>query len=82
MLYLRLYSTFEANDIRECNNTIKNIIDNVKKSRKIKIKKALVTLKFIKDSWNLQSIVINSPTLNIFFFEDLRPRKRGQDLQV
>ena len=59
MSYFRLYLTFETNDIREYNNVIKNIIDNVKEPRKIKIEKTFIILKFIKDSWNSLFIVIN-----------------------
>ena len=50
MSYLQSYSTFEADDIRGCNNIIKNIIDNAERPRKIKIEEALVTLEPIKDS--------------------------------
>jgi hypothetical protein len=79
MSYLRSYSTFETDDIRECNNTIKNIIDNANESRKIKIEKVLVTLELIKDSWNSRSTVIHSSTLNIFFSEESMSRKRRRD---
>jgi len=82
MSYLRSYSTFEADGIRGCNNTIKNIIDNAKGPRQIKIGEALVTLEPIKGSWNPQSIVTNPPTPNTSFSGDPRPRKRGRDLQV
>jgi len=82
MSYLRSYSTFEANDIRECNNTIKNIIDNAKGPRKIKIGEALVTLEPIKGSWNSQSTAINPPTPNTSFFGDSRPRKVLEDVRM
>ena len=82
MSYLRSYSTFEADDIRGCNNTIKNIIDNAKGPRKIKIGEALVTLEPIKGSWNPQPTATNPPTPNTSFSGDPRPRKRGRDLQV
>ena len=73
MSYLRSYSTFEAEDIRVCNNTIKNMIDNATGPRRIKIGKALVTLESIKDSWNPQ------PIINTSFDENAGPRKRGQN---
>lgn len=52
MSYLRLYSAFKANGIRGYNNTIKNIIDNAKRPRKIKIREVLINLESIKSSWN------------------------------
>ncbi|KAL2059019.1 hypothetical protein ABVK25_000311 [Lepraria finkii] len=57
--YLKSYSTFEADSIRGCNNTIKNIIDNAEEPRKIKIGEALVTLEPIKGSWNPQPTATN-----------------------
>ncbi len=50
MSYLRSYSTFEADGIRGCNNTIKNITDNAKEPRKIKIGEALDTLERFLES--------------------------------
>lgn len=79
MSYLRSYSTFEADGIRGCNNTIKNIIDNAKGPRKIKIGEALVTLEPIKDSWNPLPTVTNQPTPNSSFVGDPRSRKRGRN---
>lgn len=73
MSYLRSYSTFEAEDIRGYNNTIKNIIDNAIDPRKIKIGKALIALEPIKDTWDPQPTVNTSPSGNV------RPHKRGQD---
>ena len=82
MSYLRSYSTFEADDIRGCNNTIKNIIDNAKGPRQIKIGEALVILEPIIGSWNPQPAATNPPTPNPSFSGDPRPRKRGRDSQV
>ena len=79
MSYLKSYSTFEVDDIRGCNNTIKNIIDNANGPRKIEIKEALVTLEPIKVSWNPQPTATNPPTPNTCFSGDPRPRKRGRD---
>ena len=79
MSYLKSYSTFDADGIRGCNNTIKNIIDNAKGPRKIQIGKALITLEPIKGSWNLQPLPTNPPTPNTSFSGDPRPRKRGRD---
>ena len=79
MSYLRSYSTFEADGIRGCNNTIKNIIDNAKGPRNIKIGEALVTLEPIKGSWNPLPTVTNPPTPNTSFAGDPRPRKRGRN---
>lgn len=70
MSYLRSYSTFEADDIRGCNNTIKNIIDNATGPRKIKIGKALVSLEPVLDTWNPQ------PTVNTSLSGNPKPRKR------
>ena len=50
MSYLRSYSTFEADGIQGCNNTIKNMIDNAQGARKNQIGKALVTLEPITGS--------------------------------
>ena len=82
MSYLKSYSTFEADGIRGCNNTIKNIIDNAKGPRKIRIGEALLVLEPIKGSWNPQPIATNPPTSNTSFSGDPRPRKRGRDSQV
>ena len=82
MSYLRSYSTFEADGIRGCNNTIKNIIDNAQGPRKIKIGEALVTLEPIVGSWNPQPTATNPPTPKTSFNGDPRPRKRGRDSQV
>ena len=82
MSYLKPYSTFEADSIRGCNNTIKNIIDNAKGPRKIRIGEALVVLEPIKGSWNPQPITTNPPTPDASFSGDPRPRKRGRDSQV
>lgn len=79
MSYLRLYSTFEVDGIRGCNNIIKNIIDNANGPRKIKIGEALVTLEPVKGSWNPQPTATNPPTPNTSFSGDPRPRKRGRD---
>ena len=82
MSYLRSYSTFEAEDIRRCNNTIKNIIDDAKGPRQIKLGKALVTLEPIVDSWNLQPAATNPPTPNSSVSGESRSRKRGRGSQV
>lgn len=82
MSYLRSYSTFEADGIRGCNNTIKNIIDNAKGPRRNKIGEALVTLEPIKSSWNPQPTTTNQPTPNNSFSGDPRPRKRRRDSPV
>lgn len=50
MSYLRSYPTFEADSIRGCNNTIKNIIDNAEGRRQIQIGKALVILEPLTSS--------------------------------
>ncbi|MCJ1463067.1 hypothetical protein MMC07_001672 [Pseudocyphellaria aurata] len=50
MSYLRSYSTFEADGIRGCNNTVKNIVDNANGPRDIKIGQALFALEPINDS--------------------------------
>ncbi len=82
MSYLRSFSAFEADDIRRCNNMIKNIIDNAQGPRKIKIGEALVTLQPVVKSWNLQSNATNSSTPNASFSGDPRPQKRRRDSQV
>lgn len=82
MSYLWSYSTFEADGIQGCNNTIKNMIDNAQRPQKNQIEEALVTLELITESWNPQSAIINLSTLNTFFSEDLRLCKQRQDLQV
>lgn len=82
MSYIRSHATFEADGIRGCNNTIKNIIDNAEGPRKIKIRKALVTLEPITGSWNPQPTATNPPTPNASFSGDPKPRKRRRDSQV
>ena len=82
MSYLRSYSTFEVDDIRRCNNTIKNIIDDAKGPRQIKLGKALATLEFVVDSWNLQPAATNPPTPNSSVSGEPRSRKRGRGSQV
>jgi len=82
MSYLRSYSTFEADGIQGCNNTIKNMIDNAQGARKNQIGEALVTLEPITGSWNPQPATTNPPTPNTSFSGDPRPRKRGRDSQV
>ncbi len=82
MSYLQSYSTFEADSIQGCNNTIKNMIDNAQKPQKNQIEKALVTLELITGSWNPQPAIINLSTLNTFFSEDLRLCKQEWDSQV
>lgn len=82
MSYLRSYSTFEAEDIRRCNNTIKNIIDNAQGPRRIKIGEALLTLQPLISSWDPQSTAIDPPTSGAFFSGDPRSSKRGRSSQV
>ena len=79
MSYLRSYSTFEADGIRGCNNTIKNIIDNANGPRKLKIGEALVTLEPSKGSWNPQPVAIDPSTSNTSGSADPRARKRWRD---
>ena len=82
MSYLKSYLIFEADSIRGCNNTIKNIIDNAQGPRKIKIGEAPVTLGPIQDSWNPQPSVTKPPTPSTSSSGNPRPRKRGRDSQA
>jgi len=83
MSYLRSYSSFEADGIRGCNNTIKNMIDNAQGPRKIKIGKALTTLEPNTGSWNPRpTTTTNPPTPSTSFSGDPRPPKRRRDSQV
>lgn len=50
MSYLKSYSAFEADGIRGCNNTIKNIIDLAQRPRRMRIEEALATLEPIQGS--------------------------------
>lgn len=51
MSYLKSYSTMEPEDIRSCNNTVKNIIDYLLDTRKTKICNALQALFPVPDHW-------------------------------
>ena len=79
MSYLKSYSAFEADSIRGCNNTIKNIIDNAIGPRKIKIGEALVTLEPIRGSWNPQPTTTDPLKSNGSFSGDPRPYERDRD---
>ncbi|KAI4212577.1 MAG: hypothetical protein LQ349_009345, partial [Xanthoria aureola] len=82
MSYLRSYPTFEADSIRGCNNTIKNIIDNAEGRRQIQIGKALVIIESLTSSWNAQLIAPNKPpTPSASLSEDVNPRKRARESQ-
>ena len=81
MSYLRSYSTFEAESIRGCNNTIKNIIDHANGPRQVKIREALITLEPVLSSGHSQPAATNLP-LTAYSPEDPRPRKRGRGLHA
>lgn len=82
MSYLRSYPTFEADSIRGCNNTIKNIIDNAEGPRQIQIGKALVILEPLTSSWNVQfTAPTKPPTPSSSFSGDVNFRKRARELQ-
>lgn len=82
MSYLKSYPTFEADAIRECHTTIKNMIDNVIGPRQITLGKALFALVPVIDSWKPQPTVTNPPTSNSSVSGELRPRKRARRSQM
>ena len=79
MSYLRSYPIFEAESVRGCNNTIKNIIDNAEGPRQVQIGKALVILEPLTSSWNAQlTAPTKPPTLDASFSGDSNHWKRAR----
>ena len=66
MSYLKCYSSLEAEEIRGCNNTVKNITDHALGPRKTTIKTALQALFPFPDNWKVtrpaDSLSSTSPT--------------------
>lgn len=75
MSRLRSYSTFEADEIRACNNAVKNIVQNALGARKMKIGNALMALFPIPEAWN--PVRARPPTPASSFTNDPRPSKKA-----
>ena len=76
MSRLKSYSTFEPNEIRACNNAVKNTVENAIGTRKTKIGNALLALIPIPEHWNPTRT--NPPTPAASFTDNPRPPKKGR----
>ena len=76
MSRLKSYSTFEPDEIRACNNAVKNTVDYVLGARKMKIGNALLALFPIPQHWN--PVRTNPPTPTPSFSDNPRPPKKGR----
>ncbi|MCJ1350655.1 MAG: hypothetical protein MMC33_000636 [Icmadophila ericetorum] len=81
MSFLESYSSVKANDIRACNNTVKNIIDHGLGARKTAIGTALEALFPFPQHWKQArspSTAASTPATS--FTEEARPnkKKRGE----
>ena len=78
MSYLKRYSSLEAEDIRGCNNTVKNIIDHALGPRKETIKTALQALFPFPENWKTSRTAdsVSSTPATSFVSESTRTGKR------
>ena len=76
MSRLKSYSTFEPDEIRACNNAVKNTVENALGARKTKIGNALLALFPIPQHWN--PVRTNPPTPTASFSDNSRPLKKGR----
>ena len=76
MSYLKSYSSMEPEDIRACNNTVKNILDHAVGARKTMIGNALQALFPYPGHWKQSRPASTAPsTPATSFTEDTVPRK-------
>ena len=76
MSRLKSYSTFEPDEIRACNNTVKNTVQNAFGARKTMIGNALLALFPVPEHWN--PIRTNPLTPAASFSDNPRPPKKGR----
>ncbi|KAL9135812.1 MAG: hypothetical protein Q9175_002988 [Cornicularia normoerica] len=76
MSRLKSYSAFEPDEIRACNNAVKNTVEKALGARKTKIGNALLALSPIPEHWNL--VRTNPPTPAAWFSDNPRPPKKGR----
>lgn len=76
MSRLKSCSTFEPDEIRACNNVVKNIVENALGARKTKICNALLALFPFPENWN--PVRTNYPTPAASFSDNPRPPKKGR----
>jgi hypothetical protein len=76
MSRLKSYSAFEPDEIRACNNAIKNTVENALGARKTKIGNALLALFPIPEHWN--PVRTNPPTPAASIADNPRPAKKGR----
>lgn len=74
MSWLKSYSTFEPDEIRACNNVVKNTVENALGARKTKIGNALLALFSIPEHWN--PVRTQALTPAPFFPDNPRPSKK------
>jgi hypothetical protein len=80
MSFLESYSSLKANDIRACNNTVKNIIDYGLGARRTVIGTALEALFPFLQQWKQArppSTALSTPATS--FTEEARPNKKRRD---
>ena len=76
MSRLKSYSAFEPDEIRACNNAIKNTVENALGARKTKIGNALLALFPIPEHWN--PVRTKPPTPAASIPDNPRPAKKGR----
>ncbi|KAF7509570.1 hypothetical protein GJ744_007970 [Endocarpon pusillum] len=76
MSRLKSYSTFEPDEIRACNNAVKNTVEDALGARKTKIGSALQALFPIPQHWN--QVCTNPLTPTASFSDNSRPPKKGR----
>lgn len=76
MSRLKSYSAFEPDEIRACNNAVKNTVENALTARKTKIGNALLALFPIPEHW--KPVRTNPPTPAASFSDNPRLPKKGR----
>ena len=74
MSRLKSYSAFEPDEIRACNNAVKNTVENALGARKTKIGNALLALFPIPEHWN--PVRTHPPTPAASFSDNPTPSKK------
>ncbi|KAL9124107.1 MAG: hypothetical protein Q9217_006531 [Psora testacea] len=74
MSRLKSYSAFEPDEIRACNNAVKNTVENALEARKTKIGNALLALFPIPEHWN--PVRTNPPSPAASFSDNPTPSKK------
>jgi len=76
MSRLKSYSAFEPDEIRACNNAVKNTVENALGARKTTIGNALLVLFPTPEQWT--PVRNNPPTPAASFSDNPRPPKKGR----